>query len=265
MRAKPLLSAFIVATIASPIWAQETAEDKPDRFVMLGMGLRSEPQFPGASQSGIGPFPVINVWRESEPFPIETPDEAKGIKLFGLRKAADAGIAIAFAPRRSAKDAPAGFDSIGFGLETGIYAQTHLLPELRLRGEVRQGIGAHQALTGDLALDYVLRGRNDRQVFMIGPRARFASGKYNRTFFGVDPAASLASGLPHYRPKGGLYALGVVAGAYQPLGERWGLFGFAGYDRLQSGAARSPLVRQLGDRDQATAGIALTYTFRVKR
>jgi MipA family protein len=99
----------------------------------------------------------------------------------------------------------------------------------------------------------------------IGPRARFGSASYNRRFYGIGTDEAAASGLPQYRAKAGLNALGVVAGAYYPLGERWGLFGSLGYDRLLNAAADSPLTRERGSRDQLSAGLALTYVFRVER
>lgn len=267
-RAVPVAALSGLLIVSQPVAGEEAPPppaDKPDRLVMVGVGPRLAPDYPGASSTSLGGFPVVNVWRENEPFPVETPDEAKGIKLVGLRKSVAAGIAFAIAPSRSADDAPPGFDKIGFGVETGLYVEGYVTPHLRLRGEARQGIGAHKALTGDLALDLVLRGTNERQLLTIGPRARFASAKYNRRFFGVDAEAAGASGLAAYNPGGGLYAIGAMAGAYQPLGERWGLFGFAGYDRLQGDAARSPLVRERGKRDQFSAGLALTYVFRIKR
>jgi outer membrane protein len=241
------------------------AADKPDRLVMVGIGPRASPSYPGSTRARFGPAPVINVWREDEMFPLETPDEGKSIKLAGSRNKASAGLAVAFAPRRGREAATQGLRKVGFGMEAGVFAEDYVLPRLRLRGEARHGIGAHNALSGDLALDYVLRGENERALVTLGPRARFASGKYNRRFFGIDAAEAAASGLPQFRAKGGLNALGVMAGAYYPLGERWGLAGSAGYDRLLGQAAASPLTRQRGSRNQLSAGLALTYVFRVER
>ena len=245
--------------------APDTATDRPDRLVMIGLGPRVAPSFPGSTRAAVGVTPVVNVWRENEPLPVETPDEAKGIKLFGLRRTASAGIALAFAPQRGREAATEGLDTIGFGMEAGPYVEAYVLPALRLRAELRQGIGGHGALNADLAADLVVRGAGDRTVFTAGPRARFASAKYNRRFFGISSAESVASGLPAYRPGGGLYSLGGVAGAYYPLGGQAGLFGFAAYDRLVNGAERSPLVRQRGSANQVSAGLALTWVFRIKR
>ena len=49
------------------------------------------------------------------------------------------------------------------------------------------------------------------------------------------------------------------------LGSRWGLFSYARYERLIGDAAKSPIVRRFGSRDQLSAGLGLSYTFTVKR
>ncbi len=269
LRTPSCLLASLTMLAASPLRAEEPrdpgAEDQPDRLVMIGLGPRLAPSYPGSTRAEFGPLPVINVWRENEPFPLETPDEGKTIKLAGSRDKAAAGLTVAIAPRRGREAATQGLRTVGFGIEAGAFAEGYVLPRLRLRGELRHGIGGHGAATSDLALDYVLRGANERALVTIGPRARFGSATYNRRFYGIDAAEAAASGLPQYRAKAGLNALGVVAGAYVPLGERWGLFGSLGYDRLMNAAAESPLTRQRGSRDQLSAGLALTYVFRMKR
>ena len=45
----------------------------------------------------------------------------------------------------------------------------------------------------------------------------------------------------------------------------WGMFGFARYERLVGDAARSPIVREFGSRNQLSAGIGLNYTFTIRR
>jgi outer membrane protein len=45
------------------------------------------------------------------------------------------------------------------------------------------------------------------------------------------------------------------------LTPRWGIYTYAGLDRLVGDAADSPVVRQFGSRNQLSAGAALTFTF----
>ncbi len=110
-----------------------------------------------------------------------------------------------------------------------------------------------------------IRGKGERIVATIGPRIRWANRKYHQAFFGVSPATSLASGIMPYQASGGIYAYGLAAGTHLRLDQAWGIYGYVGYDRLTGDAAASPIVNGLGDRNQVTAGLALTRRFRIKR
>ena len=77
----------------------------------------------------------------------------------------------------------------------------------------------------------------------------------------VTPAAAVTSGLPAYDPNGGIQAYGATATFLTQLSPRWGIYTYARYDRLVGEAADSPIVRQLGSRDQLSGGVALSYTF----
>ena len=57
----------------------------------------------------------------------------------------------------------------------------------------------------------------------------------------------------------------MASGLDYQLGPRWGVFGYARYERLVGDAAKSPVVREFGSRNQMSAGIGLNYTFTVKR
>jgi MipA family protein len=71
--------------------------------------------------------------------------------------------------------------------------------------------------------------------------------------------------LPVYTPRGGIYGVAATGGLSVQLDSRWGLFGYARYERLVGDAARSPIVRQFGSRDQLSGGIGLSYVFTFKR
>ncbi|MBN9789478.1 hypothetical protein DMP17_12825 [Pseudonocardia sp. TMWB2A] len=266
-----LLACTAIGLVATPAWAQDSSQSdtaprkKSDYNVMIGIGPKTKPSYPGADENKIIPLPVVNVWRDSERFPVSTPDENFGLAVIGKRGQTSFGPTLGFATQRKGKDAIQGLSDVKFGMEAGAFAETYLAPMFRLRGELRQGIGAHKALTGDVAADFVVRTSDDKVTATIGPRMRWASGKYNRAFFGVDTADAAATGLPYYRPRGGVYAYGAMAGAYYNFNPSWGMFGFAGYDRLTGDAAKSPIVTHIGSRDQYSAGIAVTYRFKVKR
>ena len=102
---------------------------------------------------------------------------------------------------------------------------------------------------------------SSRSVRACWPRTR----RFQRAYFGVDSDAALASGLPAYRPNGGIYALAATSGLSYQFDPRFGMFGYARYERLVGDAAKSPIIRELGSRNQFSGGLGLSYTFNIKR
>ena len=92
-----------------------------------------------------------------------------------------------------------------------------------------------------------------------------SDARYQRAWFGVSPEASAATALPQYRPDGGVHAIGATSGLTYQLNPRLGLFGFGRYERLVGDAASSPVVRNIGSRDQFTFGLSATYSFGYSR
>ena len=101
---------------------------------------------------------------------------------------------------------------------------------------------------------------------LVTVSATHISDSYARRYFGVTPAGSLASGLPVFDARGGWKnAGGSLSLAYDLSGDLrdggLGVFARGSYARLQEDAARSPIVRIRGDRDQLFAAVGLSYTF----
>lgn len=89
---------------------------------------------------------------------------------------------------------------------------------------------------------------------------------YARTYFSVDPAGSLASGLPVFDADGGWKSYGAtflvgadLSGDIRDGG--WGLFGLVGYSRMTGDAKRSPVTSIRGDADQWFFAGGVNYTF----
>lgn len=251
---RPALALIAALALSGPA----LAEDKPPRRVMIGTGVQSIPSYPGADEQRLTFLPLVDTWREGGPMPVESPDEAFGFAVLGKRGGWAAGPAVSFAATRSA-DALPGLAKVGFGIEAGAFAETYVAPALRLRAELRQGIGGHRALIGDLAADFVWRQGNEGPIATIGPRLRWGSAKHNRAYFGV-PTPSPVGALAPYEPGSGIYAVGASAGLRLPLGRTFGLYGYLGYDRLTGPATDSPIVAA-GSKDQYSAGLAMTYRF----
>ena len=258
MRTLLLACAALIAS-ATPAMAQ----DDNDLRVRAGLGGQLKPEFPGADDHRLAPLFDLDFARGSNPFPFEAPDDAFGVRLLSKGGFA-AGPAANFQGKRKESDVGAPVGKVKATVEIGGFAEYHASKSIRLRADLRQGVNGHEGLVGSLGVDRIWRD-GDRYVFSIGPRVLFSDAKFQRAYFGVDNAASLASGLPAYRPDGGIYAVAAASGLSYQFNSRFGAFGFARYERLVGDAGKSPIVRDLGSRDQLSGGVGLSYSFFVKR
>lgn len=251
-----LLIAGSALVCAFPAHAQDADEPRRTR---VGLGVQLVPSFPGSDRVSARPLIDVSRARGNRPFEFEAPDESFGFPV--LRSGSlSFGPAINLEGGRDAEDVGAELPKVGFTVEAGAFAQYALSEQFRLRGELRKGLGGHRGLIANVGADVVAR-KNDAWQFSIGPRLTFADDKYQSAYFSVAPEASAASGLPVYIAEEGLQSVGATAGYLQQLAGRWGFSSYVKYDRLVGDAADSPIVRQLGSRNQFSGGIALNYTF----
>lgn len=246
-----------------PAWTAAPAQENKDFRVRLGLGAQLQPKFYGGDETELGPLWELDFARGDNEFRFEAPDDGFDIALISEDKFA-AGPVANFQRGRKNKDVGAAVGKVKTTIEAGAFVQFYPIESLRIRGELRKGIGGHEGLVGDAGADFVWRD-GDNYVFSIGPRLLFSNAKFQRAFFEVTPAAALATGLPVYRPDGGMHAVAATSGLTYQFNKDIGMFGYARYERLVGDAAKSPIVRQFGSRNQASAGIGLSYTFTVKR
>jgi outer membrane protein len=243
----------------APAAAQESGGG---HTITIGMGAQSFPQYPGADSYSVYPMPIFGFRREGAPMPFSAQDEGVGFGLLGQDSRFNIGPSLALRAKREQDDVGVPVGNVGFTIEAGGFVELYPVRSLRLRGELRQGIGGHRGLVGDLGADLIIRDE-DSYIFSIGPRARWGDSDFSRAYFGVTPAAAVASGLPAFQPRSGFYAAGVMAGLTYRLGRNWGLRSYVGYDRLINDAADSPIVRNFGSRDQFSGGAGLFLEFNV--
>lgn len=254
---------LIAAILVLPAWSAAAAQDSNDLRVRVGAGARLHPEYVGADGTQVGPLFHVNIARGTNPFNFGAPDDSAGFSLVSS-KGFSFGPVANLQGRRTDADVGAPVGRVARTIEVGGFAQYQASPSIRLRAELRKGVNGHEGLVGSIGADRIWRD-GDRYVFSIGPRVLFSDGRYQRAYFGVSPAAALASGLPEYRPGGGIHGVALASGLSTQLNDRWGLFGFARYERLVGDAARSPIVRQFGSRNQLSGGVGLNYTFTIKR
>lgn len=253
--------AFAAAVFAAPAAAQD---GERGWTVTVGGGAQAYAKYPGGDSYGINPWPILGLRREGSPMPFDAPDDGFDLEILGRDSAFNFGPVIRFQNKREQDDVGAAVGDVGFTVEAGGFVEFYPSDRFRLRAALRQGLGGHSGMTGDLAADLILRDR-DSYIFSIGPRLRWADNDYHDAYFGITPAVAAATGLPAYDPQGDLYALGASAGYTQMISRDWGVKLYAGYDRLIGDAADSPIVRNFGSRDQFSGGIGLFYNFTIRR
>lgn len=254
------VAAFPALVVATAAAAQEDSppSDAPRRF-RVALGPQLVPRYPGSEDLRLQPFWDVSTTRGEKPFKFESADESVGLPIFDTGRFA-IGPAFNLEGSRRRDETDLAVDEVGTSLEAGAFADFWLGSSIRARGEVRKGVTGHKAIVGAVSLDYVARD-GDKWLFALGPRVSLSDSKYQRAYFGVNPAASARTGLAEFRPDGGIHAVGASASALYAFNERWGLSGFVKYDRLVADAARSPIVRAIGSRNQFSGGAALTFTF----
>ncbi len=255
-RSSSLLALGIALAVPALGHAQQS--DEPVRW-RVGLGPQFVPSSPGSSDISLRPFVDVSRARGDAPFEFEAPDESTGFPLWSDGGFA-IGPAIGFEGQRDADDVGIAVPKVGFTVEIGGFAQYQLLPNVRLRGEVRKGLGGHRGWIGNVGADYVARDA-DRWLLAVGPRLTFADRRYQRAYFGVAPDTADVTGLQAFAPGGGLQAIGASIGVLRQITPRWGISSYAKYDRLVGDTGRSPLVQGFGSSNQFSGGIALTYSF----
>ena len=132
-------------------------------------------------------------------------------------------------------------------------------------GFVHDVSGTHRSFVVTPQVNYTTP-LSTRTLVSLGVSADYVGRGYNRTYSGVTTAQSLASGLRAFDGADeGFRRVNLSALAVQSLSGdlRRGLGLGAGvlYGRLLGRAKDSPIVRDVGDRDQWSFAAGLTYTF----
>jgi len=258
---KQLLIASAAAAALFPV-STAFAQDAPaGHRVRVGLGAQIQPDYIGADGTDVAPLFHIKIARGTDEFRFGAPDDSAGIAVLS-RNGFSLGPAANLQGSRKDSDLGAPVGKVKTTFEAGAFVQYEAKDSFRIRGELLKGLGGHDGLVGSIGVDKIWRD-GDCYVFSIGPRVLFSDGRYQRAYFGVTPAAALATGLPVYRPDGGIHAVAVASGLSYQFNNRFGMFGFVRYERLVGDAGKSPIVREFGSRNQISAGAGLSYTFNV--
>ena len=258
-----LLAAAVVLAVAVPALAQEPPDfgQKRQGFELnLGAGATFWPAYPGSAVTRVRPFPFINggygEWLDF--------DVLDGLRLSALR-----GHGLSFGPIlrfREGRDSDSsqrnltGLRSFSDTVEAGLFLAYEAGPFYADASFTQDVAHNHRGAALDArALVSVPVGR---VAFSIGPELRVVTQRFAQSFYGVGEAEATTSRYQPYRAGGGLERIGGLLAMQWKVTERWSLFGYAEYGRLQGSAADSPLVRTTdGSADQVLGGLFLSYRF----
>lgn len=155
-----------------------------------------------------------------------------------------------------------GLGDIDIAPEIGGFIEYNLEP-FSYSLELRQGLGGHEGLIGDISLNYMgfMEQLGKPIVYSFGPHATYADSNYNDAYFGITPRQSANSGLSRYNANSGLVSYGVGAFAIFSITESVSLGVFGSYDRMANVVADSPLIQERGNENQLTIHIGMRYEF----
>jgi len=252
------LACAAAAALALPAAAQEAPED--EWSVWLGAAVLMSPQYRGSDEFRVLPLPAVDI-RYGDDFYLN-PVRGAGLQLFGSPRFDVYGGLSYVSGRDSDGDLP-GLEEVdggaaAFGEVVIRPFESRALSTFQLRARVDQPVtGDVDGPVGLVSAEVGFRPAGEL-LALISLDAEFGSASANDNLFGITPAQSDASGFDVYDPDDGLFSVGATAFGLYPVGERWRLFGLAGYDRLSGEAADSPVV---ADRNQFSALVGVLYRF----
>ena len=255
------IASTVAAAAAEPPAPTLLPQMGPVWTVTVGVEGRVVPSYQGSDSFVFVPLPLFDIRRAGTPRHFHGPRDGFGFGIVDTgRFRAGPAFKVRLPRREGDDDDLRGLDDVDWTLEAGVFAEIWPAEWLRGRVELRQGIGGHHGLVSDLMADVVVPV-TPQLTLSGGPRMTLASGAALSPYFSVTPQESALSGLQVYDAGGGLYSFGAGAQARYAWSPQWATHVFVEYERLTSGAANSPLVTQLGSRDQLQFGLGVTYSF----
>jgi outer membrane protein len=232
--------------------------------VMVGIGGEYRPDFQGSKNWMLSPIPIFSIRRAGSVDQFRGPRDSASIALidFGDLRAGPAAKFVG--SRKSDKYSElTGLGDVKAAFELGGFVEYYPVDWLRLRSELRQGMGGHLGTVADASADLIVP-LIQRLTISAGPRFTWKSSKAVAPYFGVDAVQSLASGLPMYDAKGGAYSVGFGSQVSYRINPQWEVHAYVEYEKLLGDVANSPLVTRRGSSNQTTIGLGASYSFDFK-
>ena len=235
-----------------------------DWTVMVGVGGEYTPDFVGSKNGKFLPIPFFSIRRAGSVDQFRGPRDSASIAVLDVGNFR-AGPAFRYvSSRRSDKYSElTGLGDVKAAYELGGFVEYYPVDWLRLRSELRQGVGGHTGTVADVSADVIVP-LIQRLTISAGPRFTWKSTKATAPYFGVSAAQALASGLPIYDARGGAHSVGFGSQISYRINPQWEVHAYVEYEKLLGDAADSPLVKLRGSTNQTTIGLGASYSFDVR-
>jgi outer membrane scaffolding protein for murein synthesis (MipA/OmpV family) len=159
----------------------------------------------------------------------------------------------------------AGLGDVGTTFEFGGFAAATFVDRYSVKFRVRQGIATgHRGMVVDGNATALLF-RFGRVSTSVSAQTAWIGNDYADAYFSVDPAQSMASGLPVYDADRGFRDIGGSFNAYINVARRWSINPYVSYRYIFDNVGDTPIIKQFGDRNQFVAGFHVMREFRFGR
>lgn len=244
-------SVLALAFLAYLSSAARAAENPPqtETSLTLGAGVGVRPAYEGSKQNKGVAVPLLD-YQNSNGLFVST---QRGVGWTGGDSRLQYSLAVNGRAERTDQhhksfDFKSGSDELaGMGtVKSSAVGQVSIAYRLDDRTSLRAGVEtplSHRdnGSTAQVGGEYTLWAAPKDSV-ALGGALTLADGKYMRTYFGVTPAQSAASGYAPYVPKSGLYKANLNVDWTHRIDSRWKLVAIVGVEHLTGDAGNSPIT-----------------------
>lgn len=252
-----------LATLCTSALAQKSPDTADSWKFSVGLGLISQPTYPGSSDTKTSVLPILSA-NYGRYFIGGVPGAGvpAGVGAYLVQDAhwrLGVGLGANLDKPREESDSPRlnGWGDIKgstLGTVFGSYSDSWW----KVGGNVLTDLGGNNhgtRISVDLEAKY---SPMDKLQLTAGPSLTWADAKYTQTFFGINAAQSAASGLASYTAKAGLNKVSFNIGANYQLTQQWGLGARFSASSLRGDAATSPITEK---KSQNSFGVFANYRF----
>lgn len=264
----------VMLAMATPALAQSAPDSSQDDDwkVGLGVGVLNGPIFPGSSESQLRPAPYLSISYRDRFF-VRGPVAGVNLFHFGQDDRFRVGMMMRITPEaewdESDDRALRPLGHITAGADLGIFASYRSkswFAELAatrgavLREEAHERTTRASGMAVELGVGYAARF-TPKLRWMAQANVSWADATRTRTYFGINEAQSVATGLTPYEPKAGIASYGLTTSLDYAFGKHWSVLGLVRFARLAGDSKDSPIVVNRGKTNQLYTGVFLGYRF----